>query len=323
MSTKNEVLQILLEHKEEFISGQTLAKKLNISRNSVWKAIESLKSDEYEIIAIRNKGYKLEIKNDIISKAGIDNYIKNKDFFTVEVYDEIDSTNTLCKRYANEGSRQGRVVVAKSQTAGRGRFQRNFYSPNDTGVYFSFILKPEINSDKINLITTIAAISVCRAIESLQITNSGIKWVNDIFIDNKKVCGILTEATFSLENSQIESVVVGIGLNIYKPNSDFPDEIKQTAGFILNKEVTDARNKIVANILNEFFDIFSSLSKEEISKEYKNRSFIINKDVYIIKQNEKIKVRVIDINDENQLVVQHDNKEIQFLNSGEISIKLD
>ncbi len=323
MSTKSEVLEILIKKDSEFVSGQFLASELRISRNSVWKAIESLKNDGYNILAVRNKGYFLKAKNDIISKAGIESYISDKQYFNIEVYDEIDSTNTRCKKYANEGAKEGRVVVSKLQTAGRGRFQRSFYSPSDTGVYFSFILRPEINADKTNLITTIAAIAVCRAIKKSFNIDAKIKWVNDIFINNRKVCGILTEANFSLENSLIESVVVGIGLNIYMPKDDFPKEIEKTAGYILENQITDARNKLVANILNEFLEIFTEYDKDKISKEYKNYSFIINKDVYLIKQNEKIKVRVIDINNENQLIVKYENGEIQALNSGEISIKLD
>ncbi len=320
-TTKNMVLEKLLLHKDEYISGQKLAKDLNLSRNSIWKAVESLKEDGYKIHAVRNKGYQLILENDIVSKEGIENYLDNKEYFNVEVFDVIDSTNTLAKKYASEGVLEGKVIVAKSQTAGRGRFQRSFYSPSDTGIYFSFILKPK-DVNKISLITSIAAISICRSIKNNTDKNPAIKWVNDIFIDNKKVSGILTEATFSVENNEIESVIVGIGINIYSPINNFPSEIENTAGYILNNKKTDIRNKIVASTLNEFLNIFLNSNEEDIHKEYKNNSFIIGKEVYIIKNNEKIKVIVLDINKENHLVVKKENGDIEILKSGEISIKL-
>ncbi len=323
MSTKENILKILLENSYKYISGQELAQNLNITRNSVWKAIESLKNDGHNILAIRNKGYKIEKNNDIVSKAGIENYIENKTFFDIEVFDEIDSTNTLLKKYASEGVLEGKVVVSKYQSAGRGRFQRSFYSPSDTGIYFSLLLRPNSDDEKINLLTTIAAISVCRAIKKTLDKKAEIKWVNDIFIADRKVCGILTEATFSLENSQIESVIVGIGVNVYKPKEDFPLDIQKTAGYILKNEEENARNKIVAQTLNEFIKIFTEADKTEISKEYKDLSFIIERDVYVLKNNEKCKAKVLDINDDNRLVVKYENDKIEMLNSGEISIKLD
>ncbi len=322
MTTKDKILKILLNNSNKYISGQELALELNLTRNSIWKAIEGLKTDGHDILATRNKGYKIQTKGDIVSKIGIENYIINKNFFDIEVFDEIDSTNTLLKKYASEGVCEGKAVVSKYQSAGRGRFQRSFYSPNDTGIYFSLLLRPKLDSDKISLITTIAAIAVSNAIEKVFSKNATIKWVNDVFIKDKKVCGILTEANFSLENSQIDSIIVGIGINIYKPKGDFPNEIRETAGYILENQIENARNKIVAHTLNEFLEIFNEFDKEKISKEYKDRSFIIGKEVYLLKQNEKIKVLVLDINKENQLVIKHDDGAIENLNSGEISIKL-
>ncbi|ONI40885.1 biotin--[acetyl-CoA-carboxylase] ligase [Candidatus Epulonipiscium fishelsonii] len=322
MTTKEQVLKLLLKNPTKHISGEQIANELNMSRNAIWKVIKSLETEGYDITAVRNKGYSLNLSTDILSKSGIENYIDNKTFFDIETYDSVPSTNTLAKKHASQQPMEGKVIVSKMQTQGRGRRGRDFYSPNDTGVYFSIVLCPKLEKEELTFITSLTAVAVCRAIQKLSDTNPKIKWVNDIYIDNKKVSGILTEASFSIENGQVEYVIVGIGINIYKPEVDFPEDIKNIAGYIFEETSIDIRNKLVATVLNEFLSLYQNFNIEEIAKEYKNLSFIIGKTIYVLTENDKITAKVNDINSRNELVVEYEDGKIEALNSGEISIKV-
>ena len=228
-NTKSQVLELLTENSGKFFSGEEIATELGVSRNAVWKAVNSLKFEGYKIEAVKNKGYALSSTTDVISVKGIKKYLKSD--LDIEVYKEVTSTNTMLKERGSQGAKEGQVIIANMQTAGRGRIGRTFHSPSDTGIYMSILLRPTdlIPQDAVK-ITTLAAVCACEAIENVSGKSAAIKWVNDIFMDGLKVCGILTEAAMSLESGNLDYVVLGIGLNAYEPEGGFPEESYNQSG---------------------------------------------------------------------------------------------
>ena len=216
MSTKDELLKVFEENKGEYLSGEEIADRLEISRTAVWKAVNSLREDGYPIDAVKTKGYCLSQASDIVSAQGVGKYLTQD--LDVVVYDEVDSTNTLLKKMASEGAREGTVVIANSQTGGKGRLGRKFFSPLNTGVYISVLLRPEdIEPQKALKITTMAAVAAAETIDEVSGKTALIKWVNDVFVDGLKCVGILTEASISMESGNLEYAVLGIGFNVYLP----------------------------------------------------------------------------------------------------------
>lgn len=316
MTYKQKIIRILEDSKGTYISGQVIADNLNISRNAVCKNIKSLKKEGYAIYAIKNKGYKLLENNDIISVCGIQKYLTNNDLH-IEVINKVTSTNTLLRQKAIEGFSEGHIIIANEQTNGRGRFDRNFYSPNNTGIYMSILLKPK--NDLVNHITAMAAAAICVAIENITDKKPMIKWVNDIYINNKKVCGILTETALSLESGDTEYAILGLGLNVYTNN--FPEEIQNIAGAILSESESNIKNRLIA----EFYNIFMKYYKEnDISyiKKYIDKSFIIGKNVAICSGNSKKEAKVLGIDEQCRLIVRYDNGEDVVLSSGEVSVRV-
>lgn len=242
-------------------------------------------------------------------------------FFDVNIFDTVTSTNTLAKEEAINGAREGYVVLATSQTQGRGRIGRKFFSPSDTGIYLSVVLKPDEECENMIFITTLAAVSVCEAIESVSQKKTDIKWVNDIFIDGKKVCGILSEAKLK-NNNKPEFVILGIGINVYKPEYDFPDDIAKTAGYIFEQEEKDVKNNLCAKILERILFYYNSLKEKAFLDEYKKRSIATGKNITVIKSNKKYSAYCMGLDDDLRLKVRYENGNEDYVSSGEISIRL-
>lgn len=246
------------------------------------------------------------------------NELKNID---INIFDEVTSTNTLLKE-------QGKVknewctFVASSQTGGKGRLGRSFYSPENTGVYFSVLLKPDLELEKAILITTAAAVAVTRALKILGCENSEIKWVNDIFVDNKKVCGILTESVINTETKKLDFAVLGVGVNLIKPKEDFPESIKNIAGAVFKNGTENLKECFVAEFLNEFYKIYKDLSDNSFMETYREKSLCLNKEITVIKNDNERKAKVISIDNNARLEVQYETGERELLSSGEISIKI-
>lgn len=217
MTTKELVLDYLLKNAGKSISGEEIASHAGISRNAVWKAVRELRKDGYDVSASTNRGYSLA-ESDLLSAQAIrahlpsDSAAANTELI---VYDTIDSTNKAAKELAISGAGHGTAVIADRQTAGRGRYSRSFYSPSGSGLYMSLILRPSLlQFDDPTAITAFAAVAVSDAIQAVTGKQAGIKWVNDLFLNGKKVCGILTEAVTDFESGNIEWIVLGIGTNV-------------------------------------------------------------------------------------------------------------
>lgn len=321
MSVKNEVLHILEQYKGESISGQELAEKLGVSRTAVWKSIKALKVEGYLIEGISNKGYSLSLSSDVLSAEGIRPFIKEefKDI-PITVYKTINSTNTEAKISAMQNARHGTVILSEEQTSGRGRMGRNFYSPTESGIYMSIILKPDLNIADSVLITTAAAVAVCHAIEKFTSLESKIKWVNDIYINDKKVCGILTEAVTDIESGIVNSVVVGIGINV--KTEVFPTELKEVAGSIFNStEYSCIRNRLSAEIINNILDMCGKLEDRTFLEFYKERSTILGERIRYLRNNQWFEGYAEDIDKFGGLIVFHDDGHKEVLHSGEISVR--
>ncbi|MFR6449008.1 MAG: biotin--[acetyl-CoA-carboxylase] ligase, partial [Peptoniphilus grossensis] len=224
MKTKDIVLRELERNRANYISGQELAERLNISRTAIWKAINSLKESGFQIESQTKLGYKLVESDDKLSDEGIRKGLRDelKDIDIV-IYDEIDSTNTEAKRrlYSSD-VKDFTVIVADMQKGGRGRTGKSFTSPKGSGVYFSIILHPKDSYDfsYFDLTTVKAAVAVAEGIRESTGKQAEIKWVNDLFLKGKKICGILSELDADFESRSVKSVIVGIGINVNKPKDD-------------------------------------------------------------------------------------------------------
>ncbi len=232
---------------------------------------------------------------------------------------ETDSTNRVAKELAAEGAAEGTLVVAKRQSGGRGRLGRSFFSP-EGGIYMSMILRPEIPAEKAILITTCAAVAVARAIERVCKETAGIKWVNDIFIKNKKVCGILAEGELKPGTAGFSYVVLGIGINVKRQS--VPEELKEIVGCL--EEYTDhtiLNAELISAVWREFFSFYDTLSTAVYMEEYKARSVLLGKEVTVCAADGDFKAVVTDIDKEGRLGIRRGDTE-EYLCSGEISVRL-
>ena len=320
MRTKEQVLDILINSKE-FISGEEIANKLSISRNSVWKAIKKLREEGNNIDAISNKGYLLLNTNNNINSNNIRKFLNNKDF-KIEVRDTVTSTNTILKEYAEKGIEEGMILLANEQTDGKGRKNRKFYSPKSAGIYMSILLRPTCNISEALFITTASAVAVVNAVSEIIEDEVIIKWVNDVYLRNKKICGILTEASTDFETNSLKYVVLGIGLNVSVPKEGFEEEISSVAGAIFNEEVSkETHCKLIASIINKFFEFYKNLESKSFMNEYIERSILTGKEVEVLSKNKDEKGVVIGIDNEARLIIKLENEEIKKYSTGEVKIK--
>lgn len=323
MSVKNKVQNLLENNKGTFFSGQDIANNLYVSRNAVCKAVKSLQSDGYAISAITKKGYCMARDNDKISANSIENLLdENSKNFKITVLKTVTSTNNYLKELATNGAEEGTVVISEEQTAGKGRKGRSFYSPDSSGVYMSLLLKPNINAESAVLLTALTAVAVCEAIEKLSGEKAKIKWVNDIFIDKKKVCGILTEASFGMENYSLEYVIIGIGINVFLPENQLPEEIKGIVTSIFNDKKEDIRNAIIAEVLKNILFYYKKFENKVFIDEYRSRSLAIGRTVDVIEVAKQYPAKVLDVDDQCRLIIETEDGEQKTIFSGEISIKI-
>ena len=316
MSVKEELLRILTENAGQEISGQELADKLKVSRTAVWKAVNGLIAEGCRIEAGRNRGYCLVSGGDLLSvgaiKAFLPAQLQDKEIILLKT---VDSTNTYAKKLAADGAADGTTVIAEQQTAGRGRRGNSFYSPPKSGLYMTVVLRPEEHIADTDLFTICAGCAVSRAVEELSGTKPLIKWVNDVYLDGKKICGILSEATTDFESGTVDSVVTGIGINI--STEDFPDGLGSKAGSI---GVDITRSELAAAVLRELMHCLGRRRADNIA-DYKARSLVLGKEVSFMLNNVQYAAKAVDIDDSGQLVVVTSEGEMK-LNSGEVSVKL-
>jgi len=259
---------------------------------------------------------------DMISKE----YIEKKTIncsAKIIVEESSASTNTELKQMAENGAEHGTVLIANEQSGGRGRLGRSFFSPQGTGLYMSLLLRPSNYPPEIVVkITTIAAVAVCEAIESVCTEEPLIKWINDIYMRGKKVCGILTEASFGKDGKSIEYAIVGVGINVYEPYEGFPKEIQNVAGSVFVKKNGDYKNMIASKFINRFYDMYGNLENIDYIEQYRKRCFVIGKRINVLTNNKDRSATALDIDDDCRLSVKYDDGTMDLLSSGEISIRV-
>lgn len=318
MSTKDLILQTLEDNRGKYVSGEDIARISGVSRTAVWKGIAALKKEGVHIDSLAGSGYMLPRHINTLTEQGIRRYLTANDV-VISINQEVDSTNNVAKKLASDGACERTAVFALKQTGGKGRVGRKFYSPPEAGIYFSVILRPD--TEKTSFLTVMAAVAVAEGIEQAGGKSTAIKWVNDVYTEGKKCCGILTEAVADLESCGVEFAVVGIGINITEPAGGFAPEIKDIAAAACDG-VEDARNKTAAFVLNRFFELYDNFDKRAIAAAYKARSFVVGKEVTVIKGDIRRVAKATGIDDNCRLEVEYCDGTRETLTAGEVSLKI-
>ena len=332
---KSEILALLREkmrggntpgERQEYISGQEICSRFGVSRTAVWKVMNQLKEEGYEIEAVQNKGYCLKASPDVVGEDEIKSRFdgRGKGHWAgsrLMYYPETGSTNTDAKKAAEEGAPEGTLVVTDCQNTGRGRRGRNWSSPKGCNLYFTLLLRPDCRPEQACMLTLVMAIAAAEAVTELGVS-AGIKWPNDIVAHGKKICGILTE--MSAEPDYIHYVVIGCGINVNQ--KDFPEEIRETAtSLFLEKGERITRSALLLSIMDHFETAYAAFRETwdltALLPAY--HSFLLNKDA---------RVRVLDpkgeyggtargINKEGELLVEKENGELTRVYAGEVSVR--
>ena len=319
---KKEILR-LLRSADSYISGQELCNRFGVSRTAVWKAINQLKEAGYEIEAQQNKGYKLMAAPDLMTEAEIKS-LMHTEWVAKEVlyFDTIDSTNTKAQELAEKGYPSGTLVVADKQESGKGRRGRSWVSPSGTGIFMTLMIKPDINPNNASMLTLVAALAVAKAITSVTGEEAMIKWPNDIVVNGKKVCGILTEMNAQFD--YINHIVVGIGINVH--NESFPEEISQMASSLMIEAGGKRfhRAQIIAETMSYFEQYYDTFLKTQdlsaLVREYDELLVNRNKSVRVLDPKEPFDGKAMGITSKGELIV--DTWESRKLvSSGEVSVR--
>lgn len=321
---KQKIFKMLLEEKE-YISGEEISERLGVSRTAIWKHINSLKEDGYEIEAVPRKGYILKYRPDkligteIVTELNLKKWDKNN----VYTYDQVDSTNTIAKKLANEGKEEGTFVIAEEQLKGKGRMGREWVSPHGKGIWVSFILRPEILPVHASEITFVIAVGIMEGIKKYTGHDVKIKWPNDILINGKKIVGILTE--ISAEMERINYIVAGVGINANQNVDDFPEEIKIKATSLkiaTGKNIN--RNELLRKIIEEMENIYFLYKKkgfERILEIWEQNNITLGRRVKAITFDGEIVGYAEKIDKEGYLIIRDDSGKENKILAGDVSLR--
>ncbi len=321
MEIKDCLLNELVSANSGYVSGESIAEKLGVSRNSVSKTAAQLRRDGFLIESSPKKGYRFSRYNLRCPDCCIEKHSKNAppEIITLNT---VTSTNEEVKKLAQEGAPEGLLLTAEEQTAGKGRTGKSFFSPRGTGVYMSILLYPSFAATDAKLITTCAAVAVCRAIESMSEKTAEIKWVNDVFCGGRKVSGILTEGSLNVESGTISKAVVGIGVNLFPPEAGF-GMLTGTAGTVFKDAWNgwDVKGRFISAVYDNFMEEYLRLPEADFISEYKKRSYLPGKKITVLKQSEELDAVAVEVGDDLRLLVRYTDGGEEWLDSGEVSIK--
>ena len=308
---------------EEFVSGQQLCEEFGVSRTAVWKAINQLKEEGYEIEAVHNKGYRLLGCPDIISAEEVKSRL-HTDWAGCEVryFDTLDSTNICAKRMAEEGAPNGTLVIADKQTAGRGRCGRVWETPKGTAIAMTLLMRPNLRPEKASMLTLVMGMAVTRAVNELYSLNCQIKWPNDIIINGKKLVGILTEMSTQID--YINHVTIGVGINVNL--TEFPEEIRETATSLrLECGHVVKRAPLIAAVMKRFEQNYTIFLEHGDLSGLKERysELLVNKDreVRILGAKEQYNAYALGINQTGELIVRKEDGTEEAVYAGEVSVR--
>ncbi len=313
----------ILRDGEDYVSGERMSEELGVSRSMVWKVIKGLRDKGYEIDSVTNKGYRLVGVPDLVTKEEVKSVLETK-IFAREIYDykEVDSTNIAAKAKAREGAKEGTVLIAESQTGGKGRLGKAWESPSGTGIWMSLILRPEILPQDVSGITLVAGLAICKAIRKVTSLPAYIKWPNDIVINGKKACGILTE--MSAEMDRVNYVIVGIGINVNM--TSFPEHLQEIATSLKIESGAKYRRKDIVSEILMFFEEYyleyiEEKSLKEMLGEYKELCITLKKEVRIIIKGQSYQATPVDIDERGALIVENKDGNRETITSGEVSVR--
>lgn len=322
MTVKSRLLELLEQNKGETLSGEKIAQELCCSRTAVWKAVHSLQAEGYSIEAGTNSGYRLSKDSHKLSAEAMRQFLKHPEVL-YRVYPEVSSTNQAAKQLIfEEQAEHGSFVLAAQQTNGRGRRGKSFYSPPDAGIYLSVILKPKGSLQQNLLLTAEASVAVYKAVKKVTGIETDIKWVNDLYYRNRKICGILTEAVTDFESGDIQWAIVGIGLNLYEAPGGYPKELEGIAGGLYHDEAEAAeldRNDLAAEIVNTLLDETREL---KLPPEYTERNLVPGRHIQIIENGISREADALGICPDGRLKIREADGSETILSYGEVSLSL-
>ena len=319
---KSEILRLLKEN-DAYISGQQLCERFHVSRTAVWKVIEQLKKEGYQIEAVRNKGYRLIDSPDVMSRAEIES-LMNTTWAGKKVvyYDETDSTNNQAKAYGEKGEAHGTLFVADMQAAGKGRRGRAWVSPAGSSIYMTILLHPDVLPTKAPQLTLVMAMAVAEGIRKVTGLETKIKWPNDIIVNGRKVCGILTE--MSTEIDYINYVVIGDGINVNQET--FPEEIRDTATSLKIETGSSVRRSVlIATIMEcfeQFYEVF--MTTEDLSglqERYNAMLVNLGREVRVLEPGNEYEAHALGINRTGELIVRTVDGQEKEIYAGEVSVR--
>ena len=309
MKTYQALYQILSQA-DDYVSGEILAQQLNLSRTSIWKAIQRLEKEGLVIDSIKNRGYKI-LRGDLL----LSNEIEELAPINVMLNLQCQSTQLDAKRGLEAGGKANTLYLAPYQEAGRGRFGRAYFCPEQGGIYMSLHLKPQLPFDQLPSYTLLTAASIYKAIKDLTLIETDIKWVNDIYFKGKKIGGILTEAISSVETGLVTDLIIGVGMNF--SITTFPAELQDKAGSLFDNHPPITRNELIGEIWKNLY----TLDPDELLYLYRQRSFVLGRQVTFLQNNQPYTGLAKAISDKGQLLVELTDGQETWLNSGEISLK--
>ncbi len=321
MNVRDSLLKAFADAGSNYISGSALAEQLGVSRNAVWKAVKALENDGYIIESVTARGYRLAENNNHLSEqlisAKVNASVLGKQII---VLDEVDSTNNYAKIVSNDMP-NGTVIVADKQTGGKGRMGRSFVSPSGKGLYMSIILHPEFSINTAPLITSAAAVATAEAIEALSKADVKIKWVNDLYINGKKIVGILTEASVDMEMRALDIAVIGIGINVRSVKGIFDEELSKRASSIEDEtgEIID-RNALCAEVINSLDSYLSKIENRAYLREYRSRELLTGNIITAKVGSETVTGKALGIDRNANLMIETENGIVRSLSSGEANL---
>lgn len=322
MSTKSKILAALEQAHGEWVTGGGLAAELGISRTAVWKGVEAARRDGFQIDSVTGRGYRLVTAGDVLSPDSIRPHLEHPKLADRIIVEPVtESTNTDAKKLLLAGDTDTAAVFALRQNGGHGRKGRPFFSPPG-GIYMSAILRPRLDPDQIVLITTAACVCVCRAIARVTGREPQIKWVNDLFLNGKKICGILTEAITDVESGTIGAVIIGIGINYCLPEDRIPEELRTIVGGVVPADQEHPpRGRMAAEILNQIAHLEDMVRERSFIEEYRSHSMILGEEIRVISAKEEYDATAIDIDRDGGLIIRTPDGRISCLHSGEVTIR--
>ncbi|MHC1694451.1 MAG: biotin--[acetyl-CoA-carboxylase] ligase [Eubacteriales bacterium] len=321
--TKDKIIAIL-RRSEGHVSGEDISRTLGISRTAVNSAVKALRGEGYDIRSSTNKGYLLTGPSDKLNLGELEALLPTGRADKIKCLDKVDSTNTFLKFLSHSGAPDGQVVVAGEQSAGRGRYGRGFSSPGEKGIYMSLLMRPDSLPSETSNITAWVAVAVSDAVEELYGVRPGIKWVNDLVMNGKKLCGILTEISVEGESGHVQHVIVGIGININNSVGDFPEELRDKATSLLEQTGHRVpRAKLICEVIKRL-DILRSRwpdGKQHYLDAYRRDCISTGMEVCLIRGGTETRGYAEDIDEYFNFVIRYPDGRRESVSSGEVSVR--